>query len=612
MMAVTTTVDPITAEIVRNYMESTAAEIIKTMTRTSVNPIFNEAHDCSAGVFYYDGEQASIIARADAVPVHIYGALSSVQACLDFFHGDLSQGDVIIVCDPYYGGTHIGDFTIVLPVFYEGQPVFFPAVRAHVLDQGGPIPSGFNVAAREIWHEGFRFCPMKLYEKGELRRELWDLLLTNNRLPDILEADIGAMIGGCRIGEDRIRSLCDKYGLDTVRDSVAWIFDYSERTFRDQIARWPDGTYAAESILDGDFTGREDLAVRVSITIVGDSMVVDFTGTVGQSEGIVNSVPPNTLSYVYGVFSALCPDTPINSGFFRPIETIMPEGSVVNPHAPAAAAYATICIGCDIGEAVMKACEQFAPERVGTISIDLVIAWTYGVDARNNRFFVQYDYHASPTSSGATHGTDGWGAWSALFCALKLASIEMTEVQYPCLYRQGEYTTDSAAPGQWRGSPAYQCVREPHHALGAALNQIWIQGLRHPLHGYQGGRPGSGNYAVIREGTPEERVITDVLFEDPTPDGSRYLWVSCGGGGWGDSLDRDAAQVREDVIDEYVSVEGARHDYGVVLDPVTLALDEQATAAERERLRTERARDADWLAFGRKAVLKRTGLLDDR
>lgn len=139
-------IDPITAEIVRNDMEGVAEQTIQTMVRGAVSPIFNEAHDCWAGVFFYDGEGASIIARADAVPVHIYGALTSVQACLDFFHGDLSSGDVLIVCDPYYGGTHLGDWTVILPVFYDGQPLFFPAVRAHTLDQGGPVPSAFNSA----------------------------------------------------------------------------------------------------------------------------------------------------------------------------------------------------------------------------------------------------------------------------------------------------------------------------------------------------------------------------------------------------------------------------------------------------------------------------------
>ena len=599
--------DPITAEIIRNYMESVAEQTIQTMVRTSVSPIFNEAHDCSAGVFYYDGEEASIVARADAIPVHIYGALTSVQACLDFFHGDLSNGDVLIVCDPYFGGTHLGDYTVVVPVFYDGQPMFFPAVRAHTLDQGGPTPSGFSLASREVWHEGFRYAPLKLYEKGELRREVWDLILRNNRLPELLEADIDAMIGGCRVGADRIRSLCDKYGLETVRESVGWSFDYSEKLFREQIRQWPDGVYRASSLLDSDFAGRFDLPIEVALTIDDDEVFVDFEGTAAQSECITNSVPGNTMSYVYTVFSVLCPDIPINSGFFRPVTANLPPGSVVNPREPAAAAYATICIGCDIGDALMKAAEGFAPRSVGTGSIDLTIYLTHGVDARNGRFFVQVDYQNTPVSSGGTYGVDGWGAWSAPFCALVLASVEMTEVQYPCLYRQAELTTDSAAPGQWRGSPAHAMQRGPYNTAGPAFAQAFIQGLRNPLHGFQGGRAGAGNFAIADYGSDDAEIVTLVKPLHPANPGSSYFFSCGGGGGWGDALDRDPAAVLADVLDEYVSLAGAGEDYGVIIDPASETVDEAATDALRARLRS---RDAGWLALGRRQTLERTGVTD--
>lgn len=601
-------VDPITAEIVRNYLESVAEQTIQTMVRTAVSPIFNEGHDCSAGIFYYDGDDVSLVARAESLPPHTFGALTSVEACLEFFHGDLSDGDILIVADPYYGGTHLADYTVVKPVFYDGQPMFFPAVRAHVVDTGGPVPSGFSLDAREVWNEGFRFSPLKLYEKGELRREVWDLLCHNNRLPVMLETDIGAMIGGCRIAEDRIRTLCDRYGLETVRECVGWIFDYSEKLFRDQIKRWPDGVYSAVSRLDTDFIGREDLPLQVAIAIDGDSIHADFTGTADQTECIINSVPGNTISYVYAVFTALCPDIPINSGFFRPVTTTLPPGSLVNPDEPAPAAYATICCGADIGDVVMKACEGFAPERVGTAVVDLMVLWTHGVDRRNGQFFIQYDFYGSPNSSGAVQGCDGWGAWAALFAAFTLASLEMTEVQHPCLYWRGELTTDSAAPGQWRGAPAFVMEREPHNADGPTVTQVWVQNLRYPLHGYCGGRPAAGNYACTDYGTDKEDVVTVVKFQHEAEEGSRYMYHSAGGGAWGEALDRDPEAVRQDVLDEYVSVEGARHDYGVVLDPATLDIDAAATEVERSASREARADDPAWLSLGRKQVLERTGV----
>lgn len=604
-------IDPITAEIIRNHMECTAAEIIQSMVRSTVSPLFNEAHDCAAGVFYYNGGQAQLISRADAVPVHVYGSLTSVQACLDFFQGDLNQGDVIIVSDPYYGGTHIPDYTVVKPVFYNGQPLFLPSVRGHMLDSGGPVPSSISCQTREVWHDGCRFSPMKLYEKGELRREVWDFLMANNRLPAINTSDLYAMIGACKLGEDRIRALCDKYGLDTLCEAVDWIFDYSERKFREQIRHWPKGRFAAESILDTDFTGRRDLKVAVTITVGDDDLEVNFTGSSPQSEGVVNSVPGNTLSYVYGMFSAVCRDIPINSGFFRPISVVIPQGTVVNPTPPASTIASTVVIGCDIGDAVMKACEGFAPEQVGSATIDTLVHWAFGVDARTGQYSVHYDYNINPTASGATKGVDGWGAWPAPFAALTLPSVEVTEIQYPCLYRQCcDFITDSAAPGQWRGSPGHAFLRKVRGTASGLMNEYMMQGLRHPLHGFAGGREACGNYALLRPGQPNEVVITEMENQVYSAEGDELFFLCSGGGGWGEPLDRDPKMVLEDVLDDYVSIEGAAHDYGVVIDTQSLTIDDKKTVELRRRLKEKRSGDPDWLAYGRLQVLERVGLLN--
>src|SRR5581483_10896757 len=460
------------------------------------------------------------------------------------------------------------------------------SVRAHMLDVGGPVPGGFNADAEELWQEGFRFPPIKIVEKGELREDVWELLKANNRLPDVAIADLNAMIGACKVGEQRIRALIEKYGLETVREGVRYVFDYSEKRLREAIAAWPKGVYRGRSILDQDFRGHTEINVDVAIEIKYDEVVVDFTGTHPQSPGVINSVPGNTLSYVYGCFAAILPDVPVNSGFFRPIRAILPEASVVNPRAPAAAAYATICIGCTIGEAVMDALGKIVPEKVGTTSIDLCILWTHGVDARTKRFFISYDYHASAVSSGATRGVDGWGGWSALFCALKLASLEMTEIQYPFLYLQAdEFAPDSAAPGQWRGAPACLMKRMPYETEAPIHLNVWVQGARHTLQGYAGGRHGVGNYAVVHLGSGRERTVTDIAFMEPSERGDVLFFQSGGGGGWGDPLDRDPAAVLDDVRNEYVTVKGAERDYGVVIDPATLRVDEAATERVRARRR---------------------------
>ena len=513
--------------------------------------------------------------------MHIYACLTSVEACIQFFRGDLNDGDVILACDPFFGGTHIGDYTIIMPIFCNNKPVFFASVRAHMLDVGGPVPGGLNAEAEEVWQEGFRFPPVKVFEKGERRRDVWDLLKANNRLPDIAIADINAMIGACKIGQERIRAVVNKYGLATVQEGVRYTFDYSEKKFRNAIAQWPTGVYTGRSLLDQDFRGNQNINVDVCIEVKEGEVVVDFSGSHAQSPGVINSVVGNTISYVYGCFSAVCPEVPINSGFFRPIRVVLPEGSVVNPDPPAAAGYATICIGCTIGEAVMQALGKIVPERVGTTSIDLSMLWTHGEDPRTKNFFISYDYHASPVSSGGTYGVDGWGGWSALFCALQLASVEMTEIQYPFLYLEGEYSTDSAAAGQWRGAPAYSMRRMAYQTDSPIYLNIWVQGARHALQGYCGGQAGVGNYAVVHYDTEQAQTVTDVAFLEPSERGDVLFFQSCGGGGWGDPLTRDPAAVLADVRNEYVSIEGAENDYGVVIDPISHTVDETATQQRR-------------------------------
>lgn len=576
-------ISPITAEVIREYFESVSQEMIQAMVRASVSPIFNEAHDCSAGIFAHNGKTVDLIARGDAVPVHIFACLTSVQACLDFFRGDLNEGDVLLLCDPYFGGTHIGDYTIIKPVFCNNKPVFFPSVRAHMLDVGGPA-AGFNGDAWEVWQEGFRFPPIKLFEKGESRRDVWDLLRGNNRIPDTAVADIEAMIGACKLGEQRIRAVVDRYGLDTVRAGIAYTLDYSERALRNAISQWPDGVYRGRALTDTDYRGTRDVNVEVAIEIRGSDAVVDFTGTHDQCPGIINSVVGNTMSYVYGCFAAVCPEAPINSGFFRAIRAILPEGSVVNPRSPAAAGYATICIGATIGEAVTGALSHVAPERAGTTSIDLTMLWAVGVDPRNQRYFISFDYQCTPISAGASYGVDGWGGWSALFCALTLPSVEIHELAYPFLYLQAmDFVTDSAAPGQWRGAPAANLKRRNYGVDQPLAMSIWVQGERHRLQGFVGGQQGRGNYALVHCDTPQERQVDEYTYE-PSGEGDVVFFRSGGGGGWGDALAREPRLVLEDVRNEYVSIDGAERDYGVVIDPATLTVDTRAT----ERLRGER------------------------
>ncbi|WP_156096545.1 hydantoinase B/oxoprolinase family protein [Amycolatopsis jejuensis] len=600
--------DPITAEIVRNAMDTAAATVYETLTRTSKSPAVNEGKDCGAGVYGYDGTSATMISRAGIV-LHSFAGLTSAQTALDFFRGDLDPGDVLLVSDSYHGGSHIGDYTVLVPIFFDGKPLFFTATRLHVADQGGPFPANGNPDCREIWHEGYRLAPVKLYEKGARRREIWDWLRANNRLPDLLESDLTAMIGASRMGERRVREVCSRYGLGEVLAALDWIFGYSERRFATQVREWPDGTYQARVGVDSDFQEARDLRIQVAVTVDGDRMAFDFTGTDAQTDGSINSVASNSVAWICVALSAMCPTIPINSGFFRALDVHLPPGSLVNAQEPAATQASTLCCGGQIGQAVMKACEQFAPERAGNVTLDLCGGFVMGLDTRNGVApFMMFDSTPSVVSNSAAHGTDGWGCWATPFSVASPINSEMTELHYPVLFRQSEYATDSAAPGRWRGSPAFVTRRTMRGAQGTA-SALLLHSLVHPLCGYAGGYEGTGNYQVIDENGADETVVgaggAQLTPFDPA---GVVLSHSGGGGGWGDPLDRDPAQVLDDVLDEYISVTGALADYGVHIDSRAGVVLAEATARERSARRVAGPRPLR--GIGRTEVIRRTGIGD--
>jgi N-methylhydantoinase B len=586
-------VDVIFGEIIREYFESVAKEMNTTMDNTSVSPIFSETHDCSAGLFYFDGSEVNLIARANAEPVHIFASVHSVEGLINYYRNDLADGDIVMVNDPYFHGSHIPDWTIVKPVFYKNTPVFFPGIRAHMVEVGGPQAGGYNSAARDVWQEGFRLAPIKLFERGELRRDYLDLLRANNRTPEIMEGDVNAMLGACRVAERRVKEVVDKYGFDEVLEAVHYSLDYSERRLRSELAKWPDGDYKGRSVLDFDFAVTRDINVDCTIHVRGDGVEVDFEGTHPQTRGYVNSRPGNTGSWVYSAFSAVFDDIPINSGFFRPIALNMPEGTVINPIAPAPVGNSTICIGNDIGQSVIKALEEIVPERVGAATLDMVVDAFFGLDTRqpDDPFYVSFEYWATPISSGAAYGTDGWGAWSTPHCSLKMPTVELTEVQYPIMYLRAEYTTDSAAPGRWRGTPALQTVRKNPDGV-SVTHGINVQGCRNTLQGFAGGEGGAGNWVIVDWGGPEETLVDEVAFNYESRPGELILFQSGGGGGWGPALERDPAAVLTDVRNEFVSVDGARTAYGVVIDPAAMQVLEAETAQLRQELRAGAAAGA--------------------
>jgi N-methylhydantoinase B len=555
------------------------------LDRTAMSPIFNEAHDCSAGVFAYDGDEINLVARAASEPVHIFASLTSVVGVMDYYRSDLHPGDLIIVNDPYAGGTHSADWTVVRPVFHEGRPVFFPGARGHIIEHGAPEAGGLAPHNHDIWQESIRFQPLKLYSRGEPQADVFRWLRANSRQPDVMEGDLRALIGACAVAEQRILEIIDKHGYERVLEGVGSLLDYSERRVRSAIRSWPDGEYFGRALADTDYNGQYDLNIDCTLRVTGDRLTADFTGTHAQGGGHINSTPGNTGSWVYLAMSALLPDVPINSGFFRPVDLVLPEGTLVNGTSPAPVATNTINIGSTIGNSLMKAFEQVVPELVGSVAVDITITHHFGEDERfeDRPFFANVDYLMSAVMASGAHGVDGWGGWSAQHCSHRMPTVEMTEVQIPVLYRRAEYENDTAAPGTWRGVPAFVVERENPDDQRVVWT-LCVQSNRNPLPGWAGGEPGAPSMVTMDVGGENEIPVTEYIFHHVTAPGERLRAISGGGGGWGPAVERDPAAVLEDVLDEHVTVESARERYGVVIAGSPPAVDEAATARRREAM----------------------------
>lgn len=580
--------DKIRDQVIRQRIETIAQEMGVTVERTSVHPLFNETHDYSTGVFYSPGGSApgahpELVARSTAIPVHIFAALLSVECMLSLYGDDLAEGDIVILNDPYYGGTHSADWTVMTCVELDNGDRLFPSVRGHMADCGGCSPGGYNPDAREVWQEAFRLAPIKLVERGRRRHDIEQLLLANTRIPGVLTGDLDAMIGACEIAAQRLGQLVEKYGAAAVTSGIQESLDYAERRFRAEISQWPDGGYRGEAVLDHDSAGSRDITIRSTLTVQGSDLVIDLSGSDSQTPGFINSPLGNTASYVYSALCAVLPDDiPINSGLFRPVRITVPEGSVANPVPPAAVMATTGRIGGEIGTAVMKCLEWVVPERVGAIAFGGTLCTSFGRDPRYDEYYVTIEYGSNLASAGASHGVDGWGGWPTPFATLVFNTIEMMETQFPFLYHEYEFTTDTAAPGQWRGLPAFSMIREARWD-GQFVNVI-VEGVRNRAPGWAGGHDSGPNEIWLRHGGVDTRRVDEACSRVEMAAGERLRSLRFGGGGWGDPLQRAPEAVLADVLDGVYSETVARSEFGVVLHLAEEGIDTLATENLRARM----------------------------
>ncbi|MCJ8286006.1 MULTISPECIES: hydantoinase B/oxoprolinase family protein [unclassified Halomonas] len=578
-----TTVDPITLAVVRGALETAQREMTLTLEKTGRSSVFNLAHDYSNALF---DAMPEMILQGQDIPIHLGSLIPAMKAVAGFYGEDIAPGDVVYHNDPAYKGSHIIDCCMYKPVFFEGELVFWTVCKGHLTDIGGPVPAGYNPDAKEIYAEGLRIPPVKLWEKGRRREDVINLLLTNMRAREHQEGDLNAQYGACGVGERHLLRLLERYGIDTVKAAIAELKAMADRQMRSLIAEVADGEYSGTAVLEDSGHGLGDLEITAHVKIQGDEVAIRIDSP-PQVPYFINSYEGNSMSGVLlglMMFAQLPP--PYNEGLYRCLSVDMgPPGTLCNASEPAPHANCTTTPMETLTDAVRLAFEQAAPERVSA-------SWGHasginiaGFDPRHgNEQYVTMVLASIISGAGATRTMDGWHSRGPLCCfgALMSGDIELLETSYPILIHRYGLVTDSCGAGERRGGSGTWLEIEPlDHAMTAVA---FGEGRQYATAGAGGARnalvePKLGRL-VHRHADGSETVydLNALLTIEP---GERVINVNPGGGGFGDPWTRPPQEVAGDVRDGLVSREGARQDYRVVVDD-QLHLDESATRQLRQ------------------------------
>ena len=569
------TLDPITLGVIWGALQSIAVEIGTTVHKTAYSEQAREGQDFSVAVFDAAGR---MVAQGPYSPGHM-GAMSfAVKNALAAFPVQtLKPGDAIMLNDPLLGSGHLPDFFITQPAFHEGALIGFAVNILHHTDVGGQRPGSQGVEGIfDYFQEGLRIPPTKVWSGYTENEAVIGIIAANTRTPEKVLGDLRAQRSALRVGELRLQELAARYGRETLETAMSEILARTEASLRAAIREIPDGVYTFEDFMDDCGPGTEPLRVAVTVTVDADRMDIDYEGSSPQTASGMNSYINYTRSYSYAAVKCLTdPFGPMNEGALAPVTISAPEGSFLNPRPPAGGGpRAIICYRTF--EAVIGALARAVPRRVAAAASHMANPTFGGWDRARKRRFVAYELVLSGTGARATR--DGCEAMSWAFNASNIP-VEAQEANQPIVVERFELLKDSAGAGQFRGGSG---VRRDMRFLadeGQLTNLSDRQ--RFPPFGLFGGRPGACGRTVLNPGDREETVPGKASRAFAY--GDVISFQQSGAGGYGDPLERDPARVLEDVLDDYVSVEAAREQYGVVIagaDP-ELQVDETATAARR-------------------------------
>jgi N-methylhydantoinase B len=520
--------DPIELEIFKNIFHSIAEEMGAALRRTAFSPNIKERRDYSCAVFDADAE---VIAMGDHMPVHLGSMPMSVRAAIDDL--DFGPGDMAMLNDPFRGGTHLPDITVVAPVFIKRgrKPDFYVASRAHHADVGGMYAGSMGMC-REIYQEGFRIPPVKLMRGGKMDGDVLALLLANVRTPEEREGDLGAQIAACHTGSTRLQEICARYGVKRVHQAAAELLEYSEEMMRVFLAQVPAGTYRAEDFLDDDGVTDEPVRIAVAITFSRKgktAVTVDFTGSSPQVQGSINAVEAITVSACFYVFRCLLSDdVPATAGLLRPIRVIAPSGSVVNSKPPAAVAGGNVETSQRIVDVLLRALAQALPDHIPAASSGTMNNLTIGgIDPRSGEPFAYYETIAG--GMGARSTKDGVSGVHTHMTNSLNTPAEALEYAYP--FRVTEYSIRRGSGGSGKHKGGDGVAREVELLTDSEVTLLSDRRKYGP-YGLSGGEDGqTGKTTVIRTDGSRQQLAgkTSVRLKN----GDRVRVESPGAGGWG-------------------------------------------------------------------------------
>jgi N-methylhydantoinase B len=581
--------DPIEAELFRNALAAIGDEMVLTIYRTAYSGVLKNIMDYSAAVCDAEGR---LVAQGLSLPGHLCSIPVALKAALRHFGDDIAENDVLVLNDPYEGGMHLPDIFVFKPIFATGEVLAYAATICHHTDVGGRVPGSNASDSTEIFAEGLRIPPLKLYERGQANATLFRMIERNVRVPNRVFGDLRSQLAACEIAARGMAELVSRHGAATVRALMAETMDHSERLTRHCLGELPDGEATFTDWIDDD---QIDMGKPIPLvcTVVkrGTSMLIDWTGSAPQVKGAIN----NTWSYTAAASftaakSVLSINMPNNDGVFRAIEVIAPAGTITNALPPAACA-ARGLTGFRATDCCFGALARLYPDRVFAACDGGNTGITVGGYDRERRPFIYVDFLTG--AWGARPWADGLDGNTSMFANMASFSVEAIEAENPIEVLDYGFVPDTGGAGKYRGGVS---MRRTWRMLAEeGVLQVRADRQTHRPYGLQGGGPGAAGRNLLNPDTPDEQRLHAKLTMTFRR-GETFRHELPGAGGWGDALSRDLTLVAKDLRDGLVTIEGAARDYGVVARGDPPIIDETATAASRARLRATLGRlpDVAW------------------